>query len=340
MGVPQKGRPCADQALYCGVRGGCDRLMASGSKKVIYAAMAGNAGIAVTKFIAAAVTGSSAMLAESIHSVVDTGNQLLLLWGLKRGSRPADAQFPFGHGKEVYFWSFVVAILIFAVGAGVSMYEGIKHVLDPNPVENVGVSYIVLAIAVAFEGAAWWLAMRGFRAVKGDRGYIEAIRAGKDPTMFVVLLEDSAALLGLLVAFVGIGLGQLTGIPYFDGGASIVIGLILATVAWLLACETKGLLIGEAADPDVQQRIREIVASHASVTRVNELVTMHMGPRNILVNTSIDFADSLSGRAVEDAVTDLNRRIKRTIPDVSRVFIEVESWSAHHDQQDRRGHAQ
>ena len=325
-----------DRATWLYVRGGCGRLMASGSKKVIYAALAGNAGIAVTKIIAAAVTGSSAMLSESIHSVVDTGNQLLLLWGMKRASRPADERFPLGHGKEVYFWSFVVAILIFAVGAGVSLYEGIKHLIDPHPVENVAVSYIVLAVAVLFEGGAWWLALRGFRATKGDRGYIQAIRAGKDPTMFVVLLEDSAALLGLVVAFVGIGLGQLTGIPYFDGGASIIIGLILGTVAWLLACETKGLLIGEAADPNVQETIREIIATHPGITLVNELITMHMGPHSILVNASIDFADSLSGRAVEETVTDLNRRIKQAIPDVCRVFIEVESWSAHRDQLEKR----
>ncbi len=306
--------------------------MAKGSRKVIYAALAGNAGIAVTKFIASAVTGSSAMLSEAIHSVVDTGNQLLLLWGLKRASRPADERFPLGHGKEVYFWSFVVAILIFAVGAGVSLYEGIKHVLHPNPVENVGVSYVVLAIAVVFEGAAWWFALRGFRAAKGERGYFEAVRAGKDPTLFVVLLEDSAALLGLMVAFVGIGLGQLTGNLYFDGGASIIIGLILGAVACLLAWETKGLLIGEAADPAAQHRIREIISAHPGVKKFNELITVHMGPQSILVNISLDFADELSSAALEEAVAELNGRIKQAVPDVHRVFIEAESWTAHRAQ--------
>ena len=207
--------------------------MASGSKKVIYAALAGNACIAATKFVAAAVTGSSAMLAESIHSVVDTGNQVLLLWGLKRAARPPDEQFPLGYGKEVYFWSFIVAIMIFAVGAGVSVYEGIKHLIHPNPVERAGVSYLVLAMAAVFEGAAWWFAWRAFRAAKGKRGYLEAVHHGKDPTLFVVLFEDTAALLGLLVAFVGILLGQLTGIVYFDGGASVVIGLILASVRYI-----------------------------------------------------------------------------------------------------------
>ncbi|MCP4590656.1 MAG: cation transporter [bacterium] len=310
--------------------------MAKGSRKVIYAALAGNAGIAVTKFIASTVTGSSAMLSEAIHSVVDTGNQLLLLWGMKRASRPADERFPLGHGKEVYFWSFVVAILIFAVGAGVSLYEGVKHVLHPNPVENVGVSYVVLAIAVVFEGAAWWFALRGFRAAKGARGYFEAVRAGKDPTLFVVLLEDSAALLGLLVAFCGIGLGQLTGNPYFDGGASIIIGLILAAVACLLAWETKGLLIGEAADPAAQHRIREIISAHAGVKQVNELITMHMGPQSILVNISLDFTDELSSAALEEAVAELNGRIKQAVPDVHRVFIEAESWTAHRAQRQQQ----
>ncbi|UCG16931.1 MAG: cation transporter [Phycisphaerales bacterium] len=308
-------------------------LMARGSRKVIYAALVGNAGIALTKFIAAAITGSSAMFAEAVHSVVDTGNQLLLLWGLKQASRPPDEQFPLGHGKEVYFWSFVVAILIFAVGAGVSLYEGIKHVLAPRTVEHVGVSYVVLTVAMMFEGGAWWFALRGFRATKGDRGYLEAVRRGKDPTMFVVLLEDSAALLGLMVAFVGIGLGQFTGSPYFDGAASIVIGLILGAVAGLLAWETKGLLIGEAADRNVQRRIREIVSGRPEIKQVNELITMHMGPESILVNLSVDFADELPGNAVEAVVAELNRQIKLAIPGVCRVFIEAESWAAHHHQQ-------
>ena len=312
--------------------------MSSGPKKVIYAALAGNAAIAITKFIAAAVTGSSAMLAEAFHSVVDTSNQLLLLWGIKRASRPADEQFPLGHGREVYFWSFMVAILIFAVGAGVSFYEGIKHLLDPHPVEHVAINYVVLAIAAVFEGGAWWFAWRTFRASKGDRSYFEAIRRCKDPTLFIVLLEDSAALLGLTVAFIGIGLGQVSGNPYFDGGASVLIGLILCVVACWLARETKGLLIGEAADPEVQRRIREIVSSHSGIKRINELITMHMGPQDVLVTMSIDFADDLSGNAVESAAADLNREIKHSLPQVRRVFIEAESWFAHRHQQQELEH--
>jgi len=316
--------------------------MAAGSKKVIYVALAGNAGIAATKFVAAALTHSSAMLAEAVHSVVDTGNQVLLLWGLKRAKRAPDEHFPLGYGKEVYFWSFVVAILIFAVGAGVSIYEGIKHVIDPHLPEGVLVNYVVLAIAITFEGIAWWIAWRNFCEVKGNQGYFEAIQHGKDPTMFVVLLEDSAALLGLVVALVGIFLTQVTEIPYFDGGASIVIGLVLAGVACWLAAESKGLLIGESAAPKVQQSIRAIVADHPQIKRVNELVTMHMGPHNILVNLSVDFTGDLSSDAVESAVADFNRRIKEAQPDVRRVFIEAESYAAHRDQCDGQageGHA-
>ncbi len=238
----------------------------------------------------------------------------------------------------MYFWSFVVAILIFAVGAGVSVYEGIKHLLDPNPVQHVGVNYIVLTIAMVFEGGAWWLAWRNFRMSKGKRGYVEAVHRGKDPTVFVVLLEDSAALLGLTVAFIGIGLGQLTGSPYFDGGASVVIGLILGTVACWLAWETKGLLIGEAANPEVQRRILGIVTAHSGIKRVNELITMHMGPQDILVNISVDFAANLTSSAVESTVTDLNQQIKQALPQVRRVFIEAESWAAHRKQRQELKH--
>ncbi len=307
--------------------------MAAGSKTVIYAALVGNAGIAVTKFVAASLTGSSAMLAEAIHSVVDTGNQVLLLWGLRQAAKPPDENFPLGYGKEVYFWSFVVAVLIFAVGAGVSIYEGIKHLLDPHVVENATVNYIVLSIALVFEGGAWWFAWRGFRAAKGELGYFEAVRRGKDPTLFVVLFEDSAAMLGLLIAFVGIALGQITQNPYFDGAASLLIGLLLAAVAIWLAWESKGLLIGEAASPDVQRQIRTIVAAHPGIKQLSELITIHMGPESILANISVDFKDELSSNDVEAAVAQFNRDIRAAIPEVKRVFIEVETWTAHRDQQ-------
>lgn len=304
-------------------------MSASGSKKVIIAALLGNALISITKFIAAAMTGSSAMLSEGIHSLVDTGNQILLLYGMKRAEKPADAHFPFGHGKEIYFWSFVVAILIFAVGSGVSIYEGIHSLSDPQPVENPWISYIVLGLALVFEGAAWFFAFKEFTRAKGKWGYIEAVQRGKDPSMFVVLFEDSAAMLGLLVAFTGILLSQLTGILIFDGIASIVIGLILGGTAIWLAYETKGLLIGESANTQVVAGIRDIVGDCDTVEHVNEVLTMHMGPDFILANISADFDDAVSSNRVEQTIADMNLRIKQAYPQIKRVFIEAEKRSHH-----------
>ena len=224
------------------------------NKRVIYVALAGNAAIAVTKIVAAMLTGSSAMLSESIHSIVDTGNQSLLLYGMRRAGRPADERHPFGYGREIYFWAFVVAILIFAVGAGVSVYEGIHKIQHPTQITNVGINYAVLAIAMVFEGGAWWVAYRAFDSSRGRRSVIAAVRDSKDPSIFTVLLEDTAAMLGLLIAFLGIALGQWLDIPELDGFASIGIGCILAGAAMLLATETKGLLIGEGADPRGHRR--------------------------------------------------------------------------------------
>ncbi len=298
--------------------------MASGSKKVIFAALAGNTLIAVTKFAAASITGSSAMLSEAIHSLVDTGNQGLLLYGMKRAQKPADENFPFGHGKEIYFWSFVVAILIFALGGGISVYEGIHHLLHPQPATNPLINYLVLSLAIIFEGVAWLFALREFRRTKGKNGYIEAINQTKDPSVLVVLFEDSAAMLGLLVALIGIGLTQLTGSIYFDGGASIIIGFILIGTAIWLARETKGLLIGESAEPQIVQGIREIVQENAIIESVNEILTMHMGPDFILVTLSADFVDNASADAVEEQIAELDLQVKTRFPRVKRVFIEAE----------------
>jgi cation diffusion facilitator family transporter len=303
-------------------------VAASESKTVILAALIGNTLIAITKFAAAAATGSSAMLSEGIHSVVDTGNQVLLLVGLHRARMPADEQYPFGRGKEVYFWSFVVAILIFAVGAGISIYEGVIHILDPHPVENHLINYIVLGAAMVFEGVAWVIAYRSFNRIRGDMGRLEAIRRGKDPSMFVVLFEDTAAMMGLAIAFVGVFLGQLTGNAVFDGLASILIGCVLAATAAWLAAETKSLLIGERAHPRVIQGIRERVGSHPAVTRVDEVLTLHMGPDFILVNVSVNFDPGAAARVIEEAVADIDRRIRKAYPEVKRVFIEAESGTA------------
>jgi cation diffusion facilitator family transporter len=298
--------------------------MASSSKKVIYAALIGNGLIAITKFFAAVITGSSAMLSEGIHSTVDTGNQLLLLLGLKKAKKPADKDFPFGHGKEIYFWSFVVAIMIFAVGAGISIYEGLHSLMDPHPVENPMVNYVVLGAAMVFEGFAWYFAWKEFNTVRGDRGYYEAVRKEKNPTTFVVLFEDSAAMLGLIVAFVGIAVGQWTGLYILDGIASIIIGIILGVTATWLAYETKGLLIGESADPRIVEGITQITTEHSAIYGINEILTMHMGPDFILVNLSLDFKDSLKISNIEDDISGLTKKIKQDFPRVKRVFIEAE----------------
>jgi cation diffusion facilitator family transporter len=298
--------------------------MASGSKKVIFAALAGNTLISITKFIAAFITGSSAMLSEGIHSLVDTGNQGLLLYGIARAKKPADEQFPFGHGKEIYFWSFIVAILIFALGGGISIYEGIKHLEHPEAIENPLINYLVLGLAMLFEGAAWFFAFREFTRAKGKWGYLEAIQRAKDPSIFVVLFEDTAAMLGLLVALIGVALTQLTGNLMFDGIASIVIGLILVGTAVWLAYETKGLLIGESASHTVVEGIRSVVAAQVLVEHVNEILTMHMGPDFILVNLSVDFDDRATADQIETTVGEMDKSIKQSFPEVKRVFIEAE----------------
>lgn len=298
--------------------------MASGSKKVIYAALIANGIIAVVKFMAAAVTGSSAMFSEGIHTTVDTGNQLMLLLGLRRAEKPADRFHPFGYGKEIYFWSFIVAIMVFAIGAGISIYEGIHSVIDPHPIENAIVSYSVLGAAMMMTGIAWYFAWKEFKRVKGDRGYFEAVQKEKNPTTFVVLFEDSAALLGLIVAITGIGLSQWTGRPVFDGLASIVIGLILGTTATWLAYETKGLLIGESADPRILKEVEETLASFQGIKSVNEALTLHMGPHFILLNISVDFKDDLSSRDVEETTAELTREIKKRFPLIKRIFVESE----------------
>jgi cation diffusion facilitator family transporter len=300
-------------------------MSAASSKKVIIAALIGNLLISLTKLFAFFVTKSSAMLSEGVHSIVDTGNQVLLLYGLRRAKRPANEQFPFGHGKEIYFWGFIVAMMIFTVGAGVSIYKGVHHLLHPVPIQNPTLNYIVLGCAMLFEGAAWYFALTEFTKVKGKWGYIEAVHRGKDPSMFVVLFEDSAAMLGILVAFLGILLSQITGNPYYDGVASIIIGLILVGTAAWLAYEIKGLLIGESARPEIVNGIKEIVKSYPKIVHVNEVLTLHMGPDFILLNLSVDFSDSLLTGDLEDTIGRLDTQIKQTYPKIKRVFVEAEA---------------
>lgn len=299
--------------------------MASGSKKVIIAALIGNSLIAVTKFVAAGITGSSAMFSEGIHSLVDTGNQGLLLYGLKAAKKPADEQFPFGHGKEIYFWSFVVAILIFAVGAGISIYEGVHHILHPAEITNPMINYIVLGLAIIFEGGALYIALKEFNHARGKLSYLKAVQRGKDPTLFVVLFEDSAAMLGLLIALAGVTLTQITGQLWWDGVASVAIGCILALTALWLAIETKGLLIGEGASKDTVATIKDLADKHDQIENVNEVLTLHMGPEFILANISLRFKRGLKTGEIEEAVNALDAQIKERYPFIKRIFIEAET---------------
>ncbi len=304
-------------------------MAAHSTKRVIFAALAGNSLIAVTKFTAAAFTGSSAMFSEAIHSTVDTGNQGLLLYGLRRANQKADAQHPFGYSQEIYFWAFVVAILVFAVGAGVSVYEGVHKVLHPTPVVSAYINYIVLGLAMIFEGFAWAIAFKEFNARRGRRSYLRAIQEGKDPSILTVLLEDTAAMLGLFVAFLGVFLSQALGMPILDGAASIAIGFILAMAALLLALETKSLLIGEAASPETLDRIQRVLVADKNVFRVNEVLTMHLGPYDVLATLSVDFHDTLDARDIETTVDRLERAIRQACPEVTRIFIEAQSWRSH-----------
>ncbi|KZK98500.1 MULTISPECIES: cation diffusion facilitator family transporter [unclassified Pseudovibrio] len=304
-------------------------MAAHGSKKVIFAALAGNTLISITKFAAAAYTGSAAMLSEGIHSLVDTGNQGLLLLGMKRAEKPADEKHPFGYGSEIYFWAFVVAIMIFAVGAGISLYEGIQKILNPHPIESALIAYIVLGLAIIFEGWAWMVAYKEFKKTKGKRPFLAAVRDSKDPTVFTVLFEDTAAMLGLLVAFAGIYGAQALGIAWLDGAASVLIGLILAGTAFVLALETKGLLIGESASDELVASVREILQAPAAVKGVNEIRTLHLGPNDVLLAASLDFEDALTAGAVEEVIFSLEDTIKRAQPLIGRVFLEVQAARDH-----------
>lgn len=303
--------------------------MAGSSRTAIYAALVGNSLIALTKFAAAAFTGSSAMLSEGIHSLVDTGNQVLLLLGLKRAQRPPSAGFPFGHGKEVYFWSFAVAILIFGLGAGMSLFQGFSHIRNPTPLENVAVNYVVLSIAILFEAGAFLVALREFNARRGRLGIFAAVRRGKDPSLFVVLFEDAAAMLGLLVALLGIYLADTTGNLLFDGMASVAIGLILAATAIWLAYETQSLLIGESAAEWIVSAVRQATSAAEGLASINEIATLQMGPEFILVTISLDFAPDLGAEQIKRSIAELTRVIRAVDPSIRRVYIEVESRASY-----------
>jgi len=308
-------------------------VASSGSRTIVLIALAANLAIAVAKFIAAAWTRSSAMLSEAIHSLVDTSNQALLLYGLTRARRPADAQHPFGYSREIYFWSFVVAVLLFSMGAGVSIYEGIEKLRNPHPIGDFWVNYLVLAIALALEGFSAFKAMTAFDSDRGPRGWLAALRASKDAALFTVLLEDVAAVTGLLIVVAALMCVQLLGWERADGIASLLIGLLLATVAAFMSVEIKGLIVGEAVNPKVLAGIEDILKREVSpkgpLIAINEIRTMHLGPEDVLVAASVDAIDGLPAEKVEAVTSELERAIKTKYPEVRRLFIETQSVAGH-----------
>jgi cation diffusion facilitator family transporter len=306
-------------------------MSSSNSRLVVYAALAGNLAIAIAKFVAAALSGSSAMLSEGVHSLVDTANELLLLYGMHRAAKPPDAVHPFGHGRELYFWSFIVALLVFALGAGVSLFEGVSHLRNPEPMSNPLANYIVLGVSMLFEGISWSIALREFRAAKGSMGYFEAFRKSKDPSTFTVLLEDSAALVGLLIALAGVAGARAFDLPQLDGIASIGISVVLAVSATLLARESKGLLIGEPAHPKLRESLLEIAADDPGVGHVNGALTVQMGPHQVVAALSAEFEDRLTTPEIELCISRIEKAVKARHSDVVSLFIKpqtTEDWRA------------
>jgi cation diffusion facilitator family transporter len=299
--------------------------VAAESRTAVIAAIVGNGAIAAIKFVAGAMTGSSAMISEGIHSVVDTGNGGLIFHGLRRGARPPDAAHPFGHGMEVFFWSLIVAVSIFGIGGGMSIYEGAVHIRHPAPLENPLINYIVLAAAVVFEAISFSVAWSAFRKHRKGRRTLVAIHHAKDPSLFTVLFEDSAALLGLVVAFLGVFLSHLYGEPLIDGVASVVIGIILVCAAAWLAYESKSLLVGEAAEPELVAAVKEIALADPAVIGLGAVLTMHLGPREVLLNIEVQFKPGLAVEDIHAAIHRIEGHISDPFPEVTRVFVEVKA---------------
>src|SRR5450755_3194814 len=293
------------------------------SRVSIYAAIAANVAIAVTKFVVAGVTGSSAMLSEGIHSAVDTFNGVLLLVGLKLSQRPATPEHPFGHGKELYFWSLIVAVLIFGVGGGLSFYEGVQHVLHPEPMRNPVWNYVVLGVAAVFEGSSLAIALRQFLKQAGDTPFWEALHRSKDPTTYTVLAEESAALVGLVVAALGIASSQRFDKPELDGAASLVIGLLLAGVAIALIWESRSLLIGEGIRPETARAIRSIALEQPKVRDAGRVLSMYVGPDDVLVTMDLDFEDGTAAADAATAIEAVEREVRQRYPMIKRLFIEA-----------------
>lgn len=297
----------------------------SSSKLVVYGAIGANLAIAVSKFVAAFFTGSAAMMSEGIHSLVDSGNGMLILYGMHRSGRPADARHPFGYSREIYFWTVIVAVLIFAVGGGMSLYKGYQYIRNPAPLSDPTWNYWVLALAIVFEGIACALAYREFRKTQGDFGFWKALRHSKDPAVFAILLEDMAALVGLLIALAGIYFGHLLNNPYLDGAASMAIGALLVGMAVFMLTEAKGLLIGEGVSEAVLTDLQVIGRQQPGVTNLRPPLTMYLGPADVILALDVEFKDQLSADEVETAIDQLQDAIRVKYPEFQRIFIEAKS---------------
>ncbi|WP_180052962.1 MULTISPECIES: cation diffusion facilitator family transporter [unclassified Acinetobacter] len=300
-------------------------MSSESNKIVVYAALFGNLAIALVKFVAAYITNSSAMLSEAIHSVVDTLNEILLLYGMKKAEQRPDALHPFGYGRELYFWAFIVALMVFALGAIVSIYQGIQHIIHPEEMRDPMINYIVLGIAILCEGTSWFVALKAFRKHKGKMGYFEAFRRSKDPTTFTVLFEDTAALIGLFIALTGIFLAHQLNIPELDGAASILIGVVLAVSAWLLARETKGLLLGETADPRLRENVLNIAQQDTAVYSANGVLTEQMGAHQVIASLSLEFKDDLTSDEIEACVNRIEAQIKQLHPEIITLFVKPQT---------------
>ena len=299
--------------------------MSDSNKIVVYAALAGNLAIALVKFVAAYITNSSAMLSEAIHSVVDTLNEILLLYGMKKSQQSPNAQHPFGYGRELYFWAFIVSLMVFALGAVVSIYQGIQHVRYPEEMLSPNLNYIVLGIAILCEGISWLVALKAFRKTKGQLGYFEAFRRSKDPTNYTELFEDNAALCGLFIALIGIYLAHALNIPELDGVASIFIGIVLAISAILLARETKGLLLGESADPQLRDHLLLIAQEDDAVFSANGVLTEQMGADQVIASLSLEFEDHLTSDDIEACVNRIEAKIKQIHPEIMALFVKPQT---------------
>lgn len=311
------------------------RRKKSSSQISVVAALIGDLLVAASKIVAAVRTGSAAMSSEAIHSVVDSTNELLLLYGIHRSKQKADADHPFGHGREIYFWSFVVSLLIFALGAGFSIYGGVSRILKPVPIESPIVSYIVLALAFIFEGGSWLVSLRQFRELKGELGFFDAFKLSKNPPSFMTLFEDSVALIGIFIAAASTFATVALGNPQIDGIGSVAIGLLLAGTSVFLARESKSLLMGEPAHLFVRKSILSIANSQSGCLRANGLITVQLGPDQVVAMLSLEFADTMLAPDIEEAVIGLEKLVREANPEIVALFVKPQTAKTYQEQRDR-----